>query len=189
MTNRIDAAVNSLYVKNHRAEWSRMGFAPMTVSVHDSDKEHAKALIELLRFERLMRSIEAGDAEVIDFVAGRNMQRLPSNEVLRLRREAVLYAMLPKPTENKIVALLDVATTLMTDCMGWRRMMHDDPANDTVRAKCVCANNLAVAHALLASALMSVHCVTPGKAQSPAGGNAPEPMQAVVANPKRFGKQ
>jgi len=83
-----------------------MGFAPMTVSVHDSDKEHAKALIELLRFERLMRSIEAGDAEVIDFVAGRNMQRLPSNEVLRLRREAVLYAMLPKPTENRIVALL-----------------------------------------------------------------------------------
>lgn len=148
-------ALGRAYVKNHRAAWREQGFSAITVTVPDADKTEITALIDVIKFERLLTNVMSADPATVDFVSSRNMNT-PADAAQMAELSKDSNALDPE-TGRRVRALISLAMGYAT-AMRQQQNRIEIAANSLQRqmstALAVTYSNLSNANARLAIAIV-----------------------------------
>lgn len=142
MTNLYDGALASDYVRRNRKVWGALGFRAFTSSVHEADKEVAAAFMETLRQERMLKLIQEGDAEQLEIIATRRINKYPSLEDMQELEDKV--EALPSNTQKRRCgSMLVSAKNYIKKARAARNVLDVDPSDVKSEALVVTYSNLA----------------------------------------------
>lgn len=159
-TDRRGAA--AYYVTKMRQAWASCGYKQTTLMVHENDKAQVSALADVIKFERLLKLVEANDGTAIELAASRNAAKLPTYDAVA-DLEGDLEGVMDKRVAADVNAWLKAVSTHSKDASAYKRVSAMDELDDVAKAKAVIYSHLAAAAVRMADALIEEYYKTSPK--------------------------
>ena len=132
-------AIAAEYMANLRARWKEVGYRSITSLVHEDDRAWVSADLDLIRFERMLRDIDAEDDDVIDLACTRNIPRLPMPDELEELKE---WAESEGDRGREAKVALKALGTTMKLYKTQQALANADELNDIALAKTIVYGNM-----------------------------------------------
>lgn len=145
-------------MRAYRAAWAGCDYKATSVMAHAADRQKVIAMADLIRYERLLRDVEAAKPEEVDLAVSRNKQGMPSYERVEQCQEN-LNTVRDLGTHANVVsqamALLGQVKTYTQHFNKWRVASAADEFDDIAYAKTVVYSHLVDASLRLAEGLLT----------------------------------
>lgn len=144
------------YMREHRRAWKEAGFPQVSMMVHEEDKDMLLSFSAMLKYERLLKKVEAGDSQAIELAVGRKVNKMPGFEDV-LDVEAKIEKAENEVNKTQASLLLKAAGNYLKKYRAHKVLADDDDMDDVARAKSVVYGNLVNVTVQYASALINSH--------------------------------
>jgi hypothetical protein len=142
-------------MREFREVWLSGGFKQIGVMVHHDDKKEIVAMLEVMKYEKLIENVNKGDAATIALAASRNTTAIPNLLDVEGLRIALVDSGLTKDRERQARDLLSGFNTALRKRNLYAEATRDNRFDDKIRALAICYSNLCVALVKYAEAIIN----------------------------------
>ena len=131
--------------RNH-AEWKEMGFLQTTLRVHEDDKNAALGMLEIMRWRRLEKLLDAEDEAATEFLSYRNKVAVPSITDLSEAGKLLDNSRLGDEDRATARGYMKKAAEYREKYYAWYEVLRSEPNNEKALAHSVVYTRLAKAY-------------------------------------------
>tara|TARA_R110000851_G_scaffold325604_1_gene493693 strand:+ start:10210 stop:10710 length:501 start_codon:yes stop_codon:yes gene_type:complete len=149
-------ATAAAYMREHRLAWKEAGFSGITNMAHENDAARVQSYTTLLKFERLLMLVNAGDEEAIKLAISRNTPKMPMFDEMKTLEDRVAAAIKNGKTgATEAKGMLAAVHKYAKKASMYRAVVDDDYTNLAAKAHSLIYSNLAGAAYKMVAALLS----------------------------------
>lgn len=145
---------DALYMREFRAAWKQGGFTQVNLMIHQDDREEITAMLDVMKFEKMIEGVNAGDENYINLAASRNTAGVPNLLDVESLRINLVDSGLSKEREKQAKDLLTAFTVSLRKRNLYHEASRDNRFEEKTRALAVCYSNLCSALLRYANAIL-----------------------------------